>query len=158
MPADVNLYPDFLARISPNDIRLRFLAPRKSFPDDTLKRLTQLDYDRDMAFVALEAESGKLAGVGRLSCDPDHSAGEYALLVRTDLQGRGLGWALLRHMIDYARSEGIGRMEGIVLSDNERMLTMCREFGFSVMHHGQQPGLLKVELVLDPARQAKDER
>ena len=72
-----------------------------------------------------------MAGVGRLSCDPDRAKGEYALLVRTDLQGHGLGWALLRQIIDYAEAEGIGRIEGIVLAENDRMLTMCREFGFS---------------------------
>ena len=105
-PGDVELYPDFLAKVSPEDIRLRFLSPRKSFDDHMLKRLTQLDYDRDMAFVALEPETGKLAGVGRLSCDPDRAVAEYALLVRTDLQGHGLGWALLKQIVDYATVGG----------------------------------------------------
>ncbi|TIP34350.1 MAG: hypothetical protein E5X69_27035, partial [Mesorhizobium sp.] len=73
-------------------LRLRFLSLRKNFPDQMLKRLTQLDYDRDIAFVALEKDTGALAGIGRLSCDPDHRSGEYALLVRSDLQGHGLGW------------------------------------------------------------------
>ena len=67
---------------------MRFLAPRRSFPEEMALRLTQLDYDRDMAFVALTPD-GELAGVSRLACDPDHAGGEYALLVRTDLQGRG---------------------------------------------------------------------
>ena len=147
-PSDIELYPEFLARISPDDIRLRFLAPRKNFPDEMLKRLTQLDYDRDMAFVALDKKTGALAGVGRLSGDPDRAVAEYALVVRTDLQGHGLGWALLQHIIDYARAEGIGRIEGIVLNENDTMLTMCREFGFSVRHDPDQPGLSKVELVL----------
>jgi acetyltransferase len=147
-PSDIELYPEFLARISPDDIRLRFLAPRKNFPDEMLKRLTQLDYDRDMAFVALNKKTGALAGVGRLSGDPDRVVAEYALVVRTDLQGHGLGWALLRHMIDYARAEGFGRIEGIVLTENDTMLTMCREFGFSVMHDRDRPGLSKVELAL----------
>ena len=146
-PADVTLYPDFLARVSPDDIRLRFLAPRKSFSDNMLKRLTQLDYDRDMAFVALE-KGGALAGVGRLSSDPDGAVAEYALVVRTDLQGHGLGWSLLGHMIDYARSKKIGRIEGIVLGENDKMLTMCREFGFLVTHHPQEPGLRPVVLTL----------
>ena len=99
-PVDFELYPQFVAKVSPDDIRLRFLAPRKAFPDETLKRLTQIDYDRDMAFVALEAGSGALAGVARLSCDPDRTMGEYALLVRTDLQGHGIGWQLLSQIID----------------------------------------------------------
>ena len=141
MPADVELYPAFLAKISPDDLRLRFLSPRRNFPDQMLKRLTQLDYDRDIAFVALEKETGALAGIGRLSCDPDHRTGEYALLVRSDLQGRGLGWDLLKQIIDYARADQIGQIEGIILNENRRMLTMCREFGFSVAHHPTEPGL-----------------
>jgi acetyltransferase len=147
-PSDIALYPDFLAQVSSNDLRMRFLAPRKSFPDEMLKRLTQLDYDRDMAFVALEAATGALAGVGRLSSDPDRTTAESALVVRSDLQGHGLGWALLRHIIDYAGAEGIGRIEGVVLNENERMLTMCREFGFSLRHRLDQPGLTVAELVL----------
>ncbi|EHK53272.1 hypothetical protein MAXJ12_31237 [Mesorhizobium alhagi CCNWXJ12-2] len=139
-PADVALYPDFLAKVSPDDIHLRFLAPRKNFPDEMLKRMTQLDYDREMAFVALE-ETGALAGVGRLSCDPDRAVAEYGLLVRTDLQGHGLGWALLRQIVDYAKMEGIGRVEGMVLTENSKMLAMCREFGFSIAHHPNEPGL-----------------
>jgi acetyltransferase len=146
-PADIGLYPDFLAKIAPEDIRLRFLAPRKKFPDEMLKRLTQLDYDRDMAFVVLEG-SGALAGVARLSCDPDRSLGEYALLVRTDLQGQGLGWALLQQVVDYAKAEGIGRIEGMVLSENEAMLRMCKEFGFAITHQTDQPGLALVALDL----------
>ena len=147
-PVDIGLYPDFLARISPDDIRLRFLAVRKSFDDEMLKRLTQLDYERDMAFVALEAESGALAGVGRLSTDPDRARGEYALLVRTDLQGQGLGWQLLRQIVDYARAEGVKRIEGIVLPENKNMLHMCRSFGFVVTSHPGQPGLMLVTLDL----------
>jgi acetyltransferase len=141
-PADIELYPDFLAKISPDDIRLRFLAPRKEFPDEMLKRLTQLDYDRDMAFVVLEAGSGALAGVGRLSCDPDRTKGEYALLVRTDLQGHGLGWQLLQQIVAYAKAEAIGRIEGFVLEENTAMLHMCREFGFSTAHQPGTPGVL----------------
>ncbi|RWL84371.1 MAG: bifunctional acyl-CoA synthetase/GNAT family N-acetyltransferase [Mesorhizobium sp.] len=141
MPADVALYPAFLAKISPDDLRLRFLSLRKNFPDQMLKRLTQLDYDRDIAFVALEKGTGALAGIGRLSCDPDHRSGEYALLVRSDLQGHGLGWDLLKQVIDYAKAERIGRIEGTILNENRKMLTMCLEFGFSIAHHPSEPGL-----------------
>lgn len=146
-PADASLYPDFLARVSPDDIRLRFLAPRRAFPDDTLKRLTQLDYDRDIAFVAL-SPAGELAAVARLSCDPDRERAEYALLIRTDLQGQGLGWAMMNHLIDYARSEKIGRIEGIVLADNEKMLAICRNSGFAIDPHPDERGAKKVTLVL----------
>ena len=146
-PADVGLYPDFLAKVSPDDIRLRFLAQRREFPDEMLKRLTQLDYDRDIAFVALRGE-GELAAIGRLSADPDHVKAEYALLVRTDMQGQGLGWAMLRHLIDYARADGIRQIEGLILAENTRMLSMCREFGFDVGHHPEEPGLMLAALNL----------
>lgn len=147
-PADIALYPEFLARISPDDIRLRFLSPRKSFSDQMLKRLTQLDYDRNMAFVAMETSTGLLAGISRVSCDPDHAVAEYALLVRTDLQGHGLGWELLRQLVVYAKADGIGRIEGIMLSENTTMLAMCREFGFSIRRHPSEPGLVEATLEL----------
>ena len=153
-PADIALYPDFLAKVSAGDIRLRFLAPRRHFPDNMLKRLTQLDYERDMAFVALDA-GGALAGVVRLCCDPDRAKGEYALLVRSDLQGHGLGWKLLDQIVAYARAEHIGRIEGIVLSDNTAMLRMCREFGFSVACDPQEPSTTRV--VLDTSGRDPDE-
>ncbi len=148
-PADIALYPEFLAKVSPDDIRFRFLAPRKRFPDEMLKRLTQLDYERDMALVAIRQDTGELAGIGRLSSDPDKSSAEYALLVRTDLQGHGLGFALLRRIIDYARSEGIQRVEGIVLSENRKMLGMCRDFGFKLQRHPQEAGVCHATLDLD---------
>lgn len=151
-PADIALYPEFLARISPDDLRLRFLSPRKNFSDQMLKRLTQLDYDRDMAFVALDQSTGALAGVSRLSCDPDHTTAEYALLVRTDLQGHGLGWELLRQIVDYAKADRISRIEGIMLTENIRMLAMCREFGFSIAHHPSQAGLSLARLDLGWSR------
>ena len=145
-PVDFGLYPQFVSKISADDIRLRFLSPRKAFPDETLKRLTQIDYDRDMAFVALEDASGALAGVARLSTDPDRTIGEYALLVRTDLQGHGIGWQLLSQIVAYARAEKIGRIEGYVLSENRRMLTMCKEFGFTIANDVESSGLCVVGL------------
>ena len=147
-PIDIELYPDFLAKVSPGDVRLRFLAPHKAFPDDMLKRLTQLDYDRDMAFVALDTRSGALAGIGRLSSDPDRTVAEYGLLVRSDLQGHGLGWALLQQIIDFARTEGIARIEGFILAENSRMLTMCREFGFEITLDGASAGTAIARLAM----------
>jgi acetyltransferase len=127
---------------------MRFLAPRLTFPDDMLRRLTQLDYDRDMAFVAIAEPAGELAGIGRLSCDPDRTAAEYGLIVRTDLQGQGIGKALLECIVGYARAEAIGRIEGLVLAENDRMLAMCREFGFGIAFLPDDPGLCRVTLAL----------
>ena len=147
-PADVALYPAFFTKVSPEDIRLRFLAPRKNFPDEMLLRLTQLDYEREIAFIALDDDTGELAGIGRLSSDPDKAVAEYALLVRSDLQGLGIGWTLFSRILDYAVSEGIGRVEGFVLDENSKMLAMCRALGFEVAHDPDEPGLCRVSRTL----------
>lgn len=147
-PTDISLYPRFLAKVTPEDLRLRFFSKAKSIPHQLLLRLTQLDYDREMAFVALDKKSGALAGIVRLSSDPDHQVAEYGLLVRSDLKGHGLGWALLSHLVEYAADDGLKRIEGIILSENETMLTMCREFGFSVQQHPSEEGMCLATLEL----------
>lgn len=148
MPSDAALYPEFLSKVSPHDLRLRLLAPRKEFSNEMLMRLTQLDYDRDMAFVALNSMTGALAGISRLSCDPDKSIAEFGLIVRTDLQGRGLGWSLLLQLVAYAEADGIAIIEGTVLNENADMMNMCREFGFTVAHLKGDPGLSNVSMKL----------
>ena len=80
-----------------------------------------------MAFVAIEESSGKLLGVVRLHANADYDSGEYAVQVRSDLKGHGLGWELMQLIIQYARSEGLQRIEGQVLRENSVMLSMCRE-------------------------------
>ena len=147
-PDDVGLYPDFLSKISTHDLRLRFLSPPGAFSNEALRRLTQIDYDRDMAFVAIDKKSGQLAGISRLSSDPDHEIAEFAVLVRTDLQGRGLGWELLTQLINFAQADGVKRIEGLVLSENDKMLAMCREFGFSVVDHPSDTSLMAATLDL----------
>ncbi|NRP75685.1 hypothetical protein ILFOPFJJ_06608 [Ensifer psoraleae] len=101
-----------------------------------------------MAFVALDSESGELAGIARLYADPDHESAEYGLLVRTDLQGHGLGWALLTHLVEYALADGLHRIEGLVLNDNAKMLKMCREFGFVIAPHPADQSLRIATLTL----------
>jgi acetyltransferase len=146
-PADVDLYPDFFERMDKEDMRLRFFNLSKHFSDKLLIRLTQLDYDREMAFVALDCD-GNLCGVARFFADPDHETAEYALLVRSDLKGQGLGWAMLRHLLDYARADGLERIDGVVLSENSGMLKMCREFGFQLAVDQNDLGIVKVSLDL----------
>jgi acetyltransferase len=133
-PADAALYPLFLERTDPEDMRRRFLSPTPTIPPPMLTRLTQLDYDRDIAFVALEQPLGELAGIVRYGADPDRRAAEYGVLVRSDLKGRGLGRLLMQKLIGYARQQGLGELFGTVLADNEPMLRLCRELGFAIEH------------------------
>jgi len=131
-PEDAPLYDAFFAKVTAADLRLRFFAPIKSFTHAFVARLTQIDYARAMAFIAIDRSSGEMAGVVRLHANADYDRGEYAVLVRSDYKGRGLGWLLMQLIIDYARTEGIRTVEGQVLRGNTAMLTMCRELGFKI--------------------------
>jgi acetyltransferase len=143
-PADEHLYGAFVEKLSPEDIRFRFLTPRKEFSHKFIARFTQIDYARAMAFVALDKEQKKLLGVARLAADPDYVKGEYAIIVRSDLKGTGIGWALMRHLIHYAEKEGLRELVGDVLASNERMLEMCRALGFEIAPDPEDMSIRKV--------------
>lgn len=131
-PVDIELYPEFFEHVSAEDIFMRFLSKTRKFSQATLKRLTQIDYEREMAFVAIESDSGNLAGVSRLVIDPGYTYAEFSLLVRTDMQGHGLGHELMRLLIEYAGSCGLQYLEGYVLSENNKMRDLCRHLGFKI--------------------------
>jgi len=147
-PTDETLYSAFLQKLSVEDIRFRFLNPRKEFSHAAVARFTQIDYARAMAFVALAEDQQELLGVARLAADPDYTRAEYAVIVRSDLKGRGIGWALMRHLIRYAESEGLRDLHGDVLAANQRMLKMCRELGFDIAINPEDLSLRKVSLKL----------
>jgi acetyltransferase len=131
-PQDEGLYARFFERVTSEDARMRFFTAAPNRSHKFLARLTQIDYAREMAFVAISAESGDLLGASRLAADPDYTRAEFAVLVRSDLKGQGLGWRLMQHLIAYARAEGLGQLFGEILASNTTMLEMCREFGFRV--------------------------
>jgi acetyltransferase len=147
-PEDEPLFAPFFARVTGEDLRLRFFAPVRDFSHAFVARLTQIDYARAMAFVALDERTNELLGVVRLHSDADYQVAEYAILLRSDLKGRGLGWRLMELLIDYARSEGLQRMEGQVLSENTVMLDMCRKLGFSIERDPEHSGARHVGLPL----------
>jgi acetyltransferase len=120
----------------------------KQFSHAFIARLTQLDYARAMAFVAFDEITNELVGVVRIHSDSMYENGEYAILLRSDLKGRGLGWALMQLIIEYAKSEGLKRISGQVLQENSAMLNMCRELGFVVKSDATDPALCDVTLEL----------
>jgi acetyltransferase len=101
-----------------------------------------------MAFIALDESSGRMLGVVRLHADANYDSGEYAVLVRSDLKGRGLGWVLMQLIIEYARAEGLRSIAGQVLRDNSTMLAMCRELGFAVSADPEEVDLWEVNLAI----------
>src|SRR6516162_1015526 len=150
-PEDEPLYGPFFAAVTQQDLRLRFFAPVKEFGHTFIARFTQIDYARAMAFIAIEESSGKMLGVVRLHADANYERGEYAILVRSDLKGRGLGYLLMQMIIEYARAEGLKIIEGQVLAENTAMLAMCRELGFSVSPDPSDPDTCIVKLVISAA-------
>ena len=147
-PEDEPQIHEFLRHVSSHDLRLRFFAPMKEFSHEFIARLTQLDYARAMAFVAFDEASNELLGVVRIHSDSIYESGEYAILLRSDLKGRGLGWALMQMIIEYARSEGLKAISGDVLTENTVMLAMCRSLGFEVKSDPTEHDICNVRLAL----------
>ena len=152
-PADEHLYGAFVTKLLPEDIRFRFLTPRKEFSHKFIARFTQIDYSRAMAFVALDKEQKELLGVARLAADSDYVKGEYAIIVRSDLKGTGIGWALMRHLIAYAEKERLCELVGDVLANNEPMLDMCGALGFEIAPDPEDLSIRKVQLKLPASLQ-----
>lgn len=147
-PEDAPALVRLFEKLAPEDIRLRFFSPWRSLPPDQLARLTQIDYDREMAFALLAPDGQGVLGVVRLAADPDNIRAEFAVLMRSDLKGHGIGRLLMRHLIDYARERGLKALFGEVLSENTAMLALCRELGFSITREVDSHGVLRTELSL----------
>ena len=150
-PDDEDLFRAFFEGMDAEDLRLRFFGPVREFSHAFLARLTQLDYARAIAFVAAEIDpdgTERMLGAVRLHADGNHDSGEFAISVGRHARGTGLAYALMRLMIDWARFEGIGRIEGTVLAENRAMLAVCRRLGFSQGRDPEDQGVMKVRLEL----------
>jgi acetyltransferase len=148
-PEDEELMRQFFSRVSPDDLRLRFFAPVRDFGHAFVARLVQLDYARAMAFIALDESTGEMLGKVRIHADANYENAEYAILVRSDLKGHGIGWLLMRMILEYSRAEGLRRIEGQVLRENAGMLAMCAELGFHAAPDKEDPGIIDVSLQLN---------
>jgi acetyltransferase len=147
-PDDEALYGPFLAATTAEDLRLRFFGPIKEFTHKFLSRFTHVDYDSAMAFIALDAATGEMLGVARLHANPDRASGEYAILVRSDLKGHGLGWRLMAMVIAFAREKDFRAIQGQVLRENTTMLSMCAQLGFKIESDPAARDICNVSLVL----------
>lgn len=148
-PEDEPMHKMFVDGLDPQDIRFRFFGMVRDFPHSQMARLTQIDYDREMAFIAMQdgPNEKKTVGVVRTVCDPDNINAEFAIVVSSQLKGRGLGHALLSKMIEYCRDRGTQCMIGEVLSGNERMLHLAQNLGFELRKEADAP-VIRVSLKL----------
>jgi acetyltransferase len=148
-PEDMAFYPDFLADVSAEDLRLRFFARVAELSAAEIDRLTHLDYRREIAFIALDEDTGDMLGLVRLRDELDEETAEFAILVRSRLKAHGIGWLLMRHIIDFGKEKGLRRIYGDVLVENTTMLQMCAELGFHAQDMG--PDIRRVVLDLKDA-------
>jgi acetyltransferase len=147
-PEDEPAFLRGFASLSPRTVRLRFFAPLKEMSHALAARLTQIDYEREMALLLTDPRpGGEIYGVIRLMADPDNRRAEFAVVVRDDMAGQGLGTLLMQRIIAYAKARGLAEIFGDVLAENETMLDLCRRLGFSIAPVATD-GVLRVTLGL----------
>jgi len=157
-PEDEPAHHAFHQRLQPEDVRFRYFNLVREIPHSQMARFTQIDYDREMAFIAVVATDaggppaeGETLGDVRTVTDPDNERAEFAIVVRSDEKGRGLGYALLEKMIRYCRARGTREMVGQVLPDNRPMLELAHSLGFQ-SRFLPEDGAVEVRLPLQDAK------
>lgn len=151
-PEDEPRHRELLSRIPSADLQLRFFHARREFSHSELARFTQIDYDREMAFIATTPADGgswETLGVVRAIADPDNTSAEFAIVVRSDIKRCGLGRALLGAIIRYCRGRGTGKLSGEILSSNTAMLGLVASFGFEISRVPQDLNVVRVTLELN---------
>ncbi len=149
-PEDAEAHGAFFARLSPEDIRYRFFSAMRKLSPEQMARMTQVDYSREMAFVAVRVDAEGVShtlGVARLVCENDEAA-EFAVIVQPDMKGRGLARHLMTRIIDWGRRRGLERITGQILSENAPMLAFIRKLGFSIRHLPDETDVVEAELIL----------
>ncbi|MDH5538811.1 MAG: GNAT family N-acetyltransferase, partial [Rhizobacter sp.] len=150
-PEDEGQHLEFLNRLDPEDVRMRVFYSRRSIERSELARLTQIDYEREIAFVAVAPGPqgvDETLGTARAVIDPDNIDAEFGIIVRSDLKGSGLGALLMNKLIRTLRAHGTQRLVATVLSENDRMRTLAREIGFSDARSEPADGTRSISLAL----------
>jgi|LakMenEpi03Aug12_release.lakeMendotaPanAssembly.Ray.scaffolds.fasta_scaffold30207_6 acetyltransferase len=155
-PEDETTLGDLIGSLDPEDARMRFFGTMRSLPRSQLARFTQIDYDREMALVAIVKDRDGLErslGEVRAVTDPDNTVADFAIVVRSDIKGKGLGRRLLASIIDYSRSRGTVELRGETMSGNLRMQHLARDLGFE-LKTGEDLGTIALRLRLrEPERE-----
>lgn len=159
-PEDEPAHHELFRRLSQQDVYFRFFRAIGDIQHDQLARYTQIDYDREMAFIATtggDNGSEQTLGVARAVSDADNYEAEFAIVVASDLQGQGLGYKLLDKLIRYCRERGIRRLVGQTLSENRKMCQMVDSYGFELyyMDDGTVNLLLELQKEAEPALSAQ---
>jgi acetyltransferase len=137
LPEDEPQHAAFIHRVSKEDLYKRFFSDVGEFNHEALANFTQIDYDREMAFVAVSHKTSpaEIIGVSRALINHDNSDAEFAILIRSDLKGKGLGSLLMKKIIDYCQAKGTTRISGMTMPSNKGMLSLAQKLGFSIEIH-----------------------
>jgi len=149
-PEDGPAHLAFFDALTPDDVRYRMFVRVRELQPSQLARFTQIDYDREMAFIATRPNAQGLAetlAVGRVVADPDNITAEFAVTVRSDLKGMGLGKLMMQKLIDYCRARGTREIVGEALPQNSRITGLAKRMGFTVKSTGLE-GMREMRLVL----------
>jgi acetyltransferase len=149
-PEDAVIERDFVNGLSEQSRYFRFMYSLSKITPELLSRFTQIDYDREMALIAVTREGDRevQVGVARYASMPDPASCEFAIVVADQWQNKGLARRLMRALIDAARSRRYARMEGQVLTENRRMLDFVKSLGFRVETCSEDAQLMDVVLDL----------
>jgi len=147
-PEDAAAHDAFFRRLTPEDIRYRFFSALREMSAEQLVRLTQIDYEREMAFIAVHEATGDTVGVARLVREPSGSTGEFAVVVQRDMTGRGLARHLMERLIAWGRGQGMTAISGQVLTDNHPMLAFVRRLGFALHRTPGEDDLVEARMAL----------
>ena len=149
-PEDAEIEADFIRDLSDEAKYFRFMHAIDELTPEMLARFTQIDYDREMALIAVTYEDGHEVehGVVRYITNPDQNSCEFALVISDTLQGHGIGQRMLNRLMEIARSRGLDMIEGEVLSDNHRMLQMVKSMGFQIQMSDDDPTIQNVSKML----------
>ncbi|MFC5079828.1 succinyl-CoA synthetase subunit beta [Vibrio thalassae] len=133
-PEDEPYHADFIKNVTKEDLYKRFFSDVGEFNHEALANLTQIDYDREMAFVAVDLSypTPHIIGVSRVLVTPDNSDAEFAILIRSDLKGKGLGRVLMNKIIDYCKGKNTRQISGMTMPTNRGMLTLAQKLGFEL--------------------------
>lgn len=148
-PEDEPQHQAFFSKLDREDVRMRFFRYISEMPHSQMARFTQIDFDREMAFIATRTSDDGLPetlGVARGITDADNNEAEFAVIVRSDMKGKGLGRLLMEKLVRYFRTQGTKRLIGETLSENREMKGLASELGFEVR---QGDDFETVELELD---------
>ncbi|MCB1772519.1 MAG: bifunctional acetate--CoA ligase family protein/GNAT family N-acetyltransferase, partial [Gammaproteobacteria bacterium] len=146
-PEDAEIEQDFVENLSAESKYFRFMQSMDKLTPLMLARFTQIDYDREMALVAVvkeHTEEARILGVARYVSNPDKQSCEFALTVADEWQKKGIGRQLMQRLMTVARDRGIEIMEGEVLSNNSKMLRLCERLGFRKVRSGDDPDVVSV--------------